>query len=110
MRIGLLQLVEGAVDDELTKFLDARLDLEMAGERDALVFGLEAKEQVADLCRVDRLARPRRGFQGIEEGLLEHRPHRKQPGTPLPSGIDALESAVVELEAEVERQLQIVVG
>ena len=48
MRIGLLQLVKRTMDNELTKLLDVRFGLQMPGERDSIVCGFEAKEQVAD--------------------------------------------------------------
>ncbi len=98
------------MDDELAEFLDPGLDLEVTGERDALIFGLDAEEQLADLRRVDRLAGVDRGLERVEESPLEHRPHRQESRVPLPSGIDPWEGAVVKLEAEVERQLQVVLA
>ena len=70
-----------------------------------------AEEEIADLDRDrPRSARPTRALQRVEEGLLEHRPHSEQRRAPLPARVDAREGAVVQLVAEVERQLQVVVA
>jgi hypothetical protein len=98
------------VDDELAEFLDPGRDLEMAGERNPFVFGLEAEEQIADLRRVHRIVIGDRRLERIEESPLQHRPGRQQGWIPLPGGIDPGKGAVMELEAEVERQLQVVVS
>jgi hypothetical protein len=47
--VGLLQLVERAMNDELAKLIDPSLDLEVSGERDPFVTRLNAEEVIADL-------------------------------------------------------------
>src|SRR3954454_24778741 len=97
------------MNDELAKLIDPSLDLEVPGERDPFVTRLDAEEVIADLLRVNRLARPKLCFQSPEECPLEQSPHRKQRGTPLPCRVHIREGAVMQLEADVEGQLQVVV-
>ena len=53
MRIGLLELVGGAVDHELSELLDVRPRLEEAGKWRAFIAALELEEPIADPGRID---------------------------------------------------------
>lgn len=96
--------------DELAEFLDPRDDLQVPGERDALVGGLDAEEGLADFRGVGRLGGPELGPQCHQEATLQLPPDREQARVPLPGRIDSVEGAVVQLEAEVEGELEVVVA
>ena len=107
--VGLLQLVRGAVDHEFAKLLQRAADLEMLGQRGAVVLGGQPKEAVAHLAR---LAGVNRDFtaQPLLERLLEAGPERKHRRIPLEPIADSVERLVVELVAAIERQLQVLVA
>lgn len=88
----------------------AGIALEAAREPDALVLGLELEKQVADLSGIDRLARFQRRFESADEGGVETGPQGELRALPLPGWIDPGKGPVVQLEAEVEGQLQVVVA
>ena len=53
MGVGLLELVGGAVDDELAELRERCPGLEEAGQRRPVVLALELEEEVADPVGVD---------------------------------------------------------
>src|SRR6185369_17608742 len=88
VRVGLLQLVEGAVDDELAEFLEPGLDLEISRERDPLVLRLETEEGLPDPQRVDRVALLDLLLEAAQERPLEPPAEGDQLRAPLPAGVD----------------------
>src|SRR4051794_17159849 len=110
MRVGLLELVERAVNDELAELLEPALGLQIAGEGDAVVLALQPEKLVADRLGGDVVARTKLTPQRRHELLLENGAGREQRRIPLPARVDRLEAAVVQLEAEVEGELQVVVA
>jgi hypothetical protein len=107
--IRLLELVGRAVDDELTKLVDARLRAEEPRQRRPVVVALEVEKPVTDLVRIDvRLGRQRH-LEGIEEGAFEQAAQLQQRDLAFPARIDVGEAAVAELEADVESEVEVVV-
>jgi hypothetical protein len=111
VRVGLLELVGGAVDDELEQLRARALALEVLGERRRVVLGLDGAQRDVHLLgrhvalgRADRLDQP-----GLEV-RLEASAERQQRRLPLPLLGDAVEAAVVQLVTEVERELEVLVG
>jgi hypothetical protein len=111
MGIGLLELVGRAVHEELEDVLEPGLALEEAGDRRRVVgLGDRAQAEV-HLLRDDLLVV---GGDELVDGRLERRLERAAGGEqrrrPLPALVHAGQAAVVELVAEVEGELQILVG
>src|SRR5881392_3302640 len=82
----------------------------MARKRDPFVGGLESKESFAHRQRIHCLAVWDLGLKRRQEGPLEAGPYGEQLRAPLPGGIDARVGAVVQLVAEVESELQVIVA
>ncbi len=109
VRIGLLELVGGAVDQELEHLVAVGLALDVARERRAVVLDraqgdvhrarLGHRPDVADL----------RAQRGLER-RLERGAQREQRRLPLPALVDARQPAVVQLVAAVQRELEVLVG
>jgi hypothetical protein len=110
MRIGLLELVGGAVDEELAQFLEARADLDVGRQRRALLLG-DRPEREIDLGRGNRLGdrRDRTEQSPLELGL-EPPPQRQQGRLPLPTVVDSRQPAVVELVAQLQGELKVLVA
>ena len=111
VRVGLLELVRRAVDDELLDLLERRVALDVLRERATVVLRLRSPE-----CDVEQLRRRRLadgadgGSECVLERCLERLAEGEQRRLPLPALVDAGEAAVVQLVAEVERELEVLVG
>ena len=111
VRVGLLELVGGAVDDELEQLRARALALEVLGERRRVVLGLDGAQRDVHLLGPDvALGRAQRLDQPGLEARLQPCAQRQQRRLPLPLLGDAVEAAVVQLVTEVERELEVLVG
>ena len=77
------------MDDELTKALEVRFDLQLARKGDALVVRLEPEEEIAHPSGVDHVPRTNLAVQGDEKSLLQGAAHQEQVGIPLPLRVDS---------------------
>ena len=111
VRVGLLELVRRAVDDELEHLLERRVALDVARQRRRVVgVGDRAQREVHVLgprrrrrhAAPRRAARPRSRPRGRDAG--------EQARLPLPRVGDAGQAAVVQLVAEVQRELEVLVA
>jgi hypothetical protein len=108
VRVGLLELVRGPVDDELEELLERASSLEVLGQRRRLVGGLDLAQR--------QVHRPAAGWhrhvapQVRLEARFELGAQREQRRLPLPARVDAGQAAVVQLVAEVQRQLVVLVA
>ncbi len=105
--IGLLQLVRGAVDDELAELVQVGVGGDVAGERGAVVVPGELGERQADAAGLDLLDRAGHLADRLLEAALELGPESQQRGLPLPVRIDEVEGAVVQLVGDVEGELAV---
>ena len=106
MRIALLEVVQRAVHEVLLHLLPGALVAQVVrrpgavdrldAQRVHLGVGVFVGSDVADVA-ADR----------VEEHVLELAAQRQQRRVPLPAGIDAGEPAVVQLVADVQRQVKI---
>ena len=111
VRIGLLQLVGGAVDDVLEHLLARPLRLQVAGERRPGVLGDDPLQGLADRGELDRLRRAATSSAtAASKGTLQGREEGEQRRRPLPALVDPADAAVVELVGDVEGQLQVFVA
>jgi hypothetical protein len=112
VRIGFLELVGGAMDEELGELLAGPASLEMLRQRwPVVLLDQPAQGDVHRACVRGRRGPPREG--GIEprlEDRLEAGAELERPEVPLPPGVDTVKAAVVELVEDVQAQVQIVVG
>jgi hypothetical protein len=111
VRIGLLELVGGAVRDELQQLLLGRLALDVARQRRPVVGIGDGAQREVHLLRRRRRVRSRDGRveRGLEGGL-EVAAQGQQGRLPLPLVGDARQAAVVQLVAEVQRKLQVLIA
>jgi hypothetical protein len=110
VRVGLLQLVGGAVDDVLEHLLLGALGLHVAGKRRAGILGDDLLQGGANGLQLRRFGRRHQLGHRFFEGPLQRRAEGEQRRRPLPAFVDALDRAVVEFVGDVEGELQIVVG
>ncbi len=113
MRVALLELVQRSVDDELPELLGFGVALQVGGEGWSVLLLGEPLQRLGDAAAGVRVAEQGRGDAGAQvllEPLLQGRPEGQQPGVPLPLLGHTLPTPVVELVADVERQLQVLVG
>ena len=109
MRIGLLELVGGAVHDELAHFIERALRSRYV-DNDGAVVGVDDRAQ----CEVHVVGSGARGAPTASSSARSNSAsssgaQREQRGLPLPALVDARQAAVVQLVAEVQRQMQVVV-
>ena len=106
--VGLLELVRRAVDDELQVLLERAVALEVARERRRVVGGLDRTQFDVHLVAAGghRDVAPQRGL----EAALQLGAQGEQRRLPLPAVVHAGQPAVVQLVAEVERELEVLVA
>ncbi len=116
VRVGLLELVDAAVDQHLLELLGRGLAVQVLGERGPV----ERGDQPEQLLREVGVG-TRRGDTGVhglaargaERSLvdrLELAADGEQLRLPLPAVVDPVEPAVVQLVEHPQRQVQVVVG
>ncbi len=114
VRVGLLQLVGRAVDHELAHLLQLGPRLDPARQRRAVVVGDQPLQRRADLRGVDQsagAARPPAAARiAASNGRSSWARKASRPGSHSQSGSTPRDVAVVQLVAEVERELEVVVG
>ena len=96
------------MDDELDELLERALALEVPGERGRLVGALDRAQG-----EVHRAAARRHGDVAPQvglEALLQPGSQRQQRRLPLPAVVDAGQAAVMQLVAEVEGELVVLVA
>ena len=110
VRIGLHQLVGGALDHELPELIEGRSPLQVARERWTVV-GLDlGEDRRRDLQGIDRPRLAELLDQSSQDRRFELGAKGDQGGIPLELVVDALDPAEVELMDTEERQLEVVVA
>ena len=112
VRVGLLELVRGAVDHELGHLAPGRLALDVAWTaREPSSASAIARSARSISSAASRLGgRPDLARERLLELALEPGAELEQPGIPLPALVHARKPAVVELVAAVEGELEVLVG
>jgi hypothetical protein len=110
VRVGLLQVVERAVHDELAELRQGRPALQRRGQGRAVVGGHHGAEHLRYAARQHRRQRSHQPAQRRLEEPLRPPPQGDQGRLPLPVLVDPAPAPVVQLVAEEEGQLEIIVG
>ena len=108
--VGLLALVGGAVDGELTELVEGALRLQEAGERGPVGGVEELTESGRHRGGGDRGKEPDIGPQGRFVPAFEVGGQPDEVRVPLPTVVDPGEAAVVELVDRVEGDVTVVAG
>ena len=113
-RVGvrLLELIRRAVHDELEHLLQCSIAVEVLRQRRRVVRVDHRAQRDVHVLRghTGSVGRPERPQQRHLEELLPRRARRQQRDVPLPAVVHTRQPAVVELVADVERELHVVVG
>src|SRR3954464_7356498 len=108
MRIGLLELVGGAMDQELSELVERRTALHVGGELRSVVRVDQADDRFAQPCGIRRslASRDPLAKRGLEVGL-QLRAECEQRGLPFPALVDLGKASVVQLVEHVKGELEV---
>src|SRR3954451_11368941 len=108
MRIGLLELVGGAMDQELSELVERRTALHIGGELRSVVRVDQPDDRFAQSCGIRRSLTSGNPLakRGLEGGL-QLRAEGEQRGLPLPALVDLGKAAVVQLVEQAQGDLEV---
>jgi len=110
VRIGLLELVGGAVDQELAELVGGALELEVTREGRSVIGGLEPEQGLTGPFGSLRFRYPDLGLQGVGEAPLESGGHRDDGRVPFPGVVHVGKGPVMQPVEDVEGEVEVIVA